>query len=278
MHRNGLCVVIFIIICLCGASTPAQDNTARDQLFLAHGQYYTPTAKGLKSFQCDAAMDWKALLVRFGGTEIADDNPVLKYLETVHLSAVDELKGQGSLEWSDTGAPPEGKEAAVKQMREGFQQMIAGFFQSWNAYMNGSMVPLPDTTVEVTTTETGFHLHGTTAAVTFDEDFDKNMLLTQALVDSTAMKVVAIPTYAKTDDGLLISAVASKINLPPSAPPTESVFRVEYTKVESFQLPSHVVVDIKNLGIIEVRFNACRVSLADWAQKPPAERPKKPTD
>jgi hypothetical protein len=83
---------------------------------------------------------------------------------------------------------------------------------------------------------------------------------------------------AKQDDGLLISAVASKINQPPSAPPTEAIFRVEYAKVESFQIPSHVVVDIKNLGIIEVRFNACRVSLADWAQKPPAERPKNPTN
>jgi hypothetical protein len=198
MHRKGIWLLFFIIICLCGASTLAQDNTARDRLFAAHGPYYTPTASGLKSFQCDAAMDWKDILSRFGGTEIADDNPVLRYMQTIHLSVVDELKGQGSLEWSETGAPPEGKEAAVKQMREGFQQMIAGFFQTWNAYMNGSMVPLPDKTVEVTTTETGFHLHGTAAAATFDEDFDKNMLLTQALMGSTAMKVVAIPTYGKT--------------------------------------------------------------------------------
>jgi hypothetical protein len=91
------------------ATIPAQDKAASDRLIVARGQYYTPTASGLKSFRCEATIDWKALLTRFGGTEIPDDNPVLKYLQTVHLSVTDQLKGQASMEWSDTGVPPRGK-------------------------------------------------------------------------------------------------------------------------------------------------------------------------
>jgi hypothetical protein len=252
---------------LCSTEIRAQDKAARDRLFVAHAQYYTPTASGLKSFRCEAAIDWKTMLRRLSGKDIPEDNPVLKYLQTVHLSVVDELKGKGSLEWNDTAVPPAGKEAVAKQMHDGLQTMIGGFFQSWNGYMNGSMVPLPDDSVEVTTAGAGIHLHATPGSTNFDEDFDKDMLLTQAVVDNPQMKVVATPTYMRTEDGLVISAVSSRVNQPPSAASVDVTFRVEYEKVGSFQIPSHVVYDIKNVGVIEIAFNACEVSVAGPAQK-----------
>jgi hypothetical protein len=264
--------------CLCSTSILAQDKAASDRLIAARAQYYTPTANGLKSFRCEATIDWKVLLARFSGAEIPEDNPMLKYLQTVHLSVVDQLKGKGSIEWSDTGVPPEGKEEVVKQMRDGLQTMMGGFFQSWNAYMNGSMVPFPDKSVEVTTTGDGIHLHGTSNNPTFDEDFDKNMLLTHVVVVTPEMKVVALPTYVRTDDGLVVSAVASQVNQPPSAPPIEVTFRVEYAAVDSFQIPSHIVYDLKNVGVIEVGFNTCQVSVADSPQKPAAEKSNHPTN
>jgi hypothetical protein len=48
-------------------------------------------------------------------------------------------------------------------------------------------------------------------------------------------------------------------------------FRVQYAKVGSFQIPSHVVYDIKNVGVIEIAFDACQVSVADPAQKPSSD-------
>ncbi len=240
---------------------------------IAHGQYYTPTTDGLKSFQCEATIDWKALLTRFSGSEIANDNPVLNYLQAVHLSVIDELKGKGSTEWTDKGTPPAGKEQSVNQMRQGFQTMMSGFFQSWNAYMNGSRVPIPDNSVEITAVGDGIHLHGTAINMSFDEDSDKNMLLTQAAVETSELKIVALPAYLKPDDGLIISAVASQLNQPPSAPPVEITFGVDYAKVQSFQIPSHVVYDIKNVGMIDVGFSACQVSVGNSAQKPPNSEP-----
>lgn len=278
MNRLGNLQVIFAAICLCSTTNLAQDKAASDRLIAAHAQYYTPTASGLKSFRCEATIDWKAMLTRFSGAEIPDDNPVLKYLQTVHLFVMDQLRGKGSMEWSDAGTPPEGKEANVQQMREGLQTMIGGFFQSWNAYMNGSMVPFPDKTVDVTTDGVRTHLHGDSASMKFDEDYDENMLLTQAVVDTPEMKIVAVPTYVRTDDGLVVAAVASQVNQPPSAPPMVVTFRVEYAKVDSFQIPSHVVYDVKNVGVIEIGFSSCQVSVADSPQKPAAEKSNHPTN
>lgn len=266
MNRKVIYALFLASFLLC-TQTRAQDKSARDRLFAAHAQYYTPTASDLKSFRCEATIDWKAMLTRLSGTEIRADNPVLKYLQTVNLFVVDQFKGKGSLEWNDTSVPPDGKEAAVKQMRDGLQTMVGGFFQSWNAYMNGSMVPLPDNRVEVAAAGDGVHLHATPNNANFDEDFDKDMLLTQAVVENSQLRVVAIPTYLRTGDGLVVSTVSSRVNQPPSAAPIDVTFRVEYAKVGSFQIPSHVAYDIKNVGVIEIAFNACEVSVADSAQK-----------
>jgi hypothetical protein len=270
--------LVLVIACLSCTLVLAQDKAARDRLLAARALYYTPTASGLKSFRCEARIDWKAMLMRFSGSEISDDNPVLKYLQGVHLAVVDQLKGKGVIEWADTGVPPEGKEESVKQLRDGLQTMVGGFFQSWNGYMNGSMVPIPDKSITVTEAGDGIHLHGTLTNMQFDEDFDTDILLTQAVVESSDLKVVAIPTYARTDDGLVISAVASQVNQPPSAPQTNVVFRIEYAKVDSFQLPSDIVLDIKNVGVTEIGLTACEVSVAGFTQSPTTKKSGTPTN
>jgi hypothetical protein len=246
----------------------AQDKAASDRLSFAHSQYYTPTASGLESFQCDASIDWKTMLTRFSGKDIAEDNPFLKQLQTVHLTVSDDIHGKGSLNWTRTEDPPKSMEGPLKQIQDGMETTIAGFFQSRNAYMNGSMVPLPDSTLTVTTVADGIHMSGTSNNMTIDEDFDKNMLLTQVLVVGSDSKVRAVPTYEDTPDGRRVSAIRSQINQPPSAPQTEVNITMEYAKVGAFQIPSPVVFDIKNTGTIEVGFRACQVSVADWAKKP----------
>jgi hypothetical protein len=264
-------LLIPAVLCLACTTLLAQDKDPRTRLTAAHALYYTPTASGLKSFHCEAAIDWKSMLTRLSGVDVPDDNPALKFLQTVHLSIDDELKGEGSLGWTNQTEPPQDKAAAIKQIHDGLQTSVSGFFQTWNVYMNGTMIPVPDSTVTITNAGEGVHLSGTSEGSSFDEDFDKNMLLTQVLVVNPNMKVLATPTYASTPDGLLLSAVASAINQPSTAPPTQAIFRIDYAKVETFQIPSRVVFDIKNTGVIEIAFNSCRVSLADWANKPPAQ-------
>lgn len=80
MIRNIMRVALLAVVCLGCASLFAQDKSARNRLSSAHAQYYTPTTAGLKSFHCDASIDWKAMLTRVTGAEIPDESPGLKYL------------------------------------------------------------------------------------------------------------------------------------------------------------------------------------------------------
>jgi hypothetical protein len=263
MPSKRFCLVFFAIGFSSCVSLVAQEKSARDQLVLARGQYYTPTASGLKSFRCEASIDWKAMMTRFSGNEITDDNPSLKYLRSTHLAISDDLKGRGSLEWNSSIDLPAGKEASITQLRDGLQTAVVGFFQSWNAYMNGSMVPFPDQTVTVTQSSDGFHLSGASKDLQFNEDFDKNMLLRQVLVVTPNLRILAMPIYSETPDGLLVSSVTSRINQPPTAPEVDVTISADYEKVESFQIPSRIVLDTKNLGRIEFTLSTCHVSTVD---------------
>ena len=271
MTRKTSPLLFLALLGLACSTLLAQEKDPRARLTAARMIYYTPTTAGLKSFHCDAAIDWKSMLTRLSGVDIPDDNPALKFLQTVHLTIDDELKGNGSLGWTNETEPPQDKAAAIKQIEDGLQTSVSGFFQTWNVYMNGTMIPAPDSTLTITNVGDGVHLSGTSDGSSFDEDFDKNMLLTKVLVVNPNMKVLATPTYASTPDGLLVSAVASEVSQPSTAPPAEAIFRIDYAKVETFQIPSRVVFDIKNTGVIEIGLNSCRVSLADWAQKPAAK-------
>ena len=56
------------------------------------------------------------------------------------------------------------------------------------------MVPLPDNTVVVTQSGDGIRLSGKSNDLQYDEDFDRNMVLTQVLVVSPNIRVLTIPT------------------------------------------------------------------------------------
>ena len=235
-------------------------SPANTKFMSARALYYTPTAQGLKSFKCTVDFDWKDFLSRYAnGAEIKDDNPYLQYLRTVRLTVTDDLNGDGALEWTATGAPPAGKEDSATQMQHGMEQMMVGFFSSWNAYMNGTMVPIPDSTTTITETTDGFRMHAASGSIEVTELFDKNLLLTEAHVVQPSNDVYAYPTYTDTPDGRVVSAVRTVFRQPPTAPPAELTINVSYTPVEGFRLPSTLAYELKNVGSFEFKFTNCSV-------------------
>jgi hypothetical protein len=248
----------------------AQKDSPAERLKQARPTYYTPTANGLKSFSCNVSFDWKAFLASASGKDIEDDNVMLVYLRAVKLSVADDLQSGGELGWTATAVPPEGLADSAGQLRDSMKQMMGGFFQSWNVYMNGGMVPLPDESVTFTNTGEGFIMHGADGKMVIDEKFDKSFLLTEAHVVSNELDVFAYPTYIDTSDGRVISSIRSIYRAPPSAPPVEVLVGVKYATVSTFRIPSDLDLSVKNVGSFPFHFTGCVVksTVASDASKP----------
>jgi len=58
MMRRIMFFPLSLLACMCCTPIFAQDRVALDRLLAARAQYYTPTASGLKSFHCEATIDW----------------------------------------------------------------------------------------------------------------------------------------------------------------------------------------------------------------------------
>jgi hypothetical protein len=247
------------------AQTTSASTGASTKLMAGRALYYTPTVQGLKSFRCTVDFDWKDFLARFSGADVKDDNPVLQYLRTVHLTVSDDLNGDGHLDWTASGTPPAGKEDSIAKMKEGMQQMMVGFFSSWNAYMNGNMVPMPDSTTTITESADGLKLHAASGGTDVTELFDKNLLLTEAHVVQPTSDVLAYPTYDDTPDGRVVSAIRTVYRQPPTAPPAELNIRVSYTPVQNFRIPETLNYELKNVGAFTFKFSACSVQTTSKA-------------
>jgi hypothetical protein len=202
------------------------------------------------------------MLNRYSGTTVPDDNPLLVYFRSVHLAISDELKGNGQLEWTTSAAAPAGQEDSAARVKEGMQQMMNGFFSSWNAYMNGNMVPSPDSSTTVTEAPDGLHMHASATNADVTELFDKNMLLTQAHVVQPTSDVYAYPTYIDTPDGRIVTAIRTVYRQPPTAPPAELTLSIAYAPVEKFRLPESLHYELKNIGAFAFKFSACSVQTA----------------
>lgn len=247
------------------ATAPAPHATSSPgiaKLNSARALYYTPTTQGLQSFRCSVDFDWKDMLTRYSGTAVPDDNPLLVYFRSVHLAVSDELKGGGQLEWTTSGTPPAAQQDSAARVKEGMQQMMNGFFSSWNAYMNGNMVPSPDSTTTVTETPDGLHMHASAPDADVTELFDKNLLLTQAHVVQPTSDVYAYPTYIDTPDGRVVTAIRTVYRQPPTAPPAELTLSIGYAPVQKFRLPESLHYELKNIGAFAFKFSGCSVQTA----------------
>jgi len=251
------------------AAAPAQQQlNAPARLLAARSLYYTPTAAGLQSFHCNATVDWKAMLTRFSGGPVADTNPFLVYLQSVRFEVSDTLDGEGKLTWTDTTSPPANLQASRDQMHGGLIQMIGGFYQSWNQFVNGGMVPAPDTsTTETNTADGGLHMHGSDATTAFDDNFDKNMLLITAHVVTKELDNMAYPTYEASTDGLRVNRVRNVLHQPPTAPASEVSIALTYMPVSGFQLPATLAVTLVGTGEFDFSFSSCTVKTAAPAAK-----------
>lgn len=262
MHLLRFTALALASAALFSAPLHAQQNNASDRLLMAHAMYYTPTTSGLRSFRCDVHFDWKGLLAQYGKQPIPDDSPVIVYLQQTRMSTYDELKGPGSLQFTNAATMPEAQAAAIQQMQHGMQQIFSGYYTSWNAYLNGTMVPLPDASTAIhPTADGGVELQGVGLhAMDTTETFDKNMLLTSVHVVQPDSDIVARPSFTDTPDGRLISTVVSEIRQPKSAPAVEVTFTTTYAQVGKYRLPSAIDYSVKNVAGFHFDLDHCEIN------------------
>ena len=259
LHKTLAAAVCLITPSLLQTAHGQTAPDAQTRINQAKALYYTPTSTGLKSFHCDVTVDWKDLLARFGAAGLPDTDPHLVYLNSIKLSLDDNLTGTGSLNWvapSGSASPDD----STEKIRGGMLQMVSGFFQSWNPFMNGSYIPKLDATTTAKPEGDGLLIHSGDDATNVNEHFDKTMLLTDMHVITSGVDVDAHPTFLETPRGRIISVLKSEVHQPPTAPAMMVTMSTTYAPVSTYQLPSTLTFTVQNVGDFLFKLSACKIN------------------
>lgn len=233
---------------LVAPAVSAQTNTQlKERAALARAALYNPTKEGLQGFHCNVDVDWKDLFSNATGTEIKPDNPKLKMFENVKIKVADRMWSGAEMTWTNPPDITPDLETSASMLRESMRQMLAGFFMSWNSFVNGSVVPdmnsaeAKDAKLFV---ETGqLHLKAGDKNMTVEEVFGDENQLVSLHVANSEMDIVTKPTYSKDQKGLLVTSLGSLVKMPVSSPGIASTMAATYGDVQGYKLPATISVE-----------------------------------
>ncbi len=252
------------------AQTPQLTPTAA--FARARSLYYTPVDAGLQGFHCDVAFDWKSFIQKSTNQPVPETDERLNYLRSIKLSVDDDLRGAGALHWTAPTPAPDASEASITQIRTGFEGMWSGFFQTWNGFASGELLSVSDNT-RIERTAEGFHLSARTGANLAEEQFNNDLLLQTLHVATPTLDSTTTPTFVDTPHGRVVTVLHSLYRQPPTAPGTEIKMTVSYVPVNTFQLPSELIIEVVGTAIFDFHLANCTVRTQLTPSKPTAVTP-----
>jgi hypothetical protein len=209
------------------APSAASAPTAKAILAMAESDYYVLQGQGVKAFQCDIQPNWAKLIT---------DPAKLKLVRPIEYTAV--IDEQGGVQVSPFRADKAAIDPSLDQIVGGVQQLISGFFQTWNPLVfSGVFSPAQDGGLGFSSQADGYHFTQATGGTNVDMTLTKDALVTEMKVTTADSVIVMMPTYVPTNGGLmLLTGLNNDINNG-----TQKVdLQIAYQPAEGFQLPSTV--------------------------------------
>jgi hypothetical protein len=253
-------LLIATFIAGCSPNLEAQNIPQKEQTQLltnARAQYYNLRAAGLKSFSCNATVDWDALFTAINGKAIPADDPFMQYLRNSHLSVTSDLSSHADVSWVSTGTPPKDREESAERLTGNLKRALAGFMQSWLPSLNGTLITLSPTSVK--STATGYVIVDASGKNTVELTLDKKLVIHHLSIKSAALSGDMDATYTPSAKGLLLTKLDSTYQESSNGPAMHVVTSVTFQPVESFQLPDELTFFFADTATFKMRLVDCTV-------------------
>ncbi len=239
----------------------AESRSPAAEFSKARALYDTPIDRGLESFTCDVAFDWKEFLVKATSAPVQDTDERLAYLRSIHLTITDDLKSAGALHWAAPTTAPDASEDSIGKLRTGLEALWSGFFQSWNGFATGEMVSPPGGSAVVTRTADGLTVTARENGKLAEQRYSRELRLESLHVVTPSVDSAMTPSFLETPQGLVLASMQSVDRQPPSAAPVQVATTVQYASVNGFQLPSAVTIDVAGTARFAFQLSGCTVGM-----------------
>jgi hypothetical protein len=235
---------LLLILCACPFIAQAQNQIDKAAIIRqASRSYYGVRASGLVEFQARVTPTWEVAIKDIGS------NPEgLKLLNSLKfsLSFVVDKAVEVNQEMS-VPAPNEQVAAGFKQIRAGMQQLLSGFFDTWDLFMLNSPFPQADGSYELTDSISGYLVNYKDGKADISVEMNKDLTVTLVKVISPEFEGSIWPKFTRTDKGLVLTGYSANY-LPAKGPGKVDLdIQIEYQDVQGLRLPQrlrmHSVLD-----------------------------------
>jgi hypothetical protein len=200
----------------------------------AKASYYTLQGQGLKTFHCTVTPNW----IKFMKDIDAPNDGKLALLLPVHFSVSIDEQGQSKIKpFTTTG----GKiDPSIDQMISGFQDMLAGFYQTWTSLVLSGPFSEGDNGLTLQQDGDNYRLLGKDNGSDVVIVLTKDYVITEMNVTAEGSVISMFPKFAKTSKGLLMTEIDSDINHGQQ----RVAFAIQYQEIQGISLPAQTSIRV----------------------------------
>lgn len=242
--------VLFLFFCCftCLDFTAAQSIDAvnkKQVIAKARNVYYNLRNLGLSEFQASIQPNWELTLQKAVESNPEAAQTGLKLLHGIHFSMTLDPQGRVKVEHSTDAPPPNKKaDADFQQIYSGIDEVVSGFFTTWSLFMVTSPLPAVDSTYQLENIGGQYRLSYKDGGADVITTLNKDLIITEILVDSPQFRSTIVPQFAKSPKGLILSSYVSDYRPASSTGTAHLSIRIDYQEATGFQLPRVLDVDV----------------------------------
>src|SRR5947209_8903541 len=210
----------------------------------ARAAYYSLRKLGLSEFQANIKPNWEMTLKKELETNPEGAQNGLKMLNGLHFSMTLDPAGKVTVEHRSDAPPPNEQVAqGFNQIYSGMDQAVSGFFATWSLFMLTS--PFPGDEIDYQLQDVGgqYRLSYKDGNADVITTMNKNLTVTEIVVNSPEFKSTIRPQLSKSSNGFLLSGYEGIYKPVAGAGDVQLKVRLDYQQVSGLQLPNRLDMD-----------------------------------
>jgi len=215
----------------------------RDLLTHAAASYYTLAEHGFTGARCAVTPDWTVVIGKPRSDPASQAGFAI--FDALRFALSMDAKGNVRLDKQDTGSGRSaGQAQGIRQMFDGFDQEIGGFFGTWTLFGLHPVIPPPTQAgVAVGPRANGYRITYKEGDADVVMDTDRAGVVTRLLVTAPAFVSTIDPTFDRTPEGLILTRYVADY-LPASGPgKTHLTADISYQTVNALRFPAVIRID-----------------------------------
>jgi hypothetical protein len=228
---TGIVFLVFLFLTsemLCADKKGVLENTNK--------KYYNLKARGLSEFNCQVLPDFDTAYKAINMDSIGRDH-VLPIARKLRFDVVVGPSGAASVSHKFSEAPQtEDIAARLRQITDGVDHMVSGFFQTWSQLMINPPLPGSDSEYQMDSLPDGYRFSADAAKIHVAISMNHDLVIESVEATTPEVQGTVRPTFIDTKDGLLLESYRAVYKTPAGSSQELSV-TVNYQHVDGVELP-----------------------------------------